>query len=601
MKRVTGLVRPAWDLVVAGPVRSGRLRLGGQSQIVRHATLTGLIALIGLLASLLLNDLWRRGQLTLVADFDKTPTFIPLALVPVTLLALALAWTLILWGAAQASAITKVAAAVLFLIVNAALSNAQTISGGSGDPLGISIGPDVARWGYFAAAGLMVVSAVLRHRLRRLVLFGLLVSLAASFGGQLWAFVASRDVGRPAPLPQNLTGAFQGVQTMLLPVLLISVLALVEFSYRTAEALSEPAARWPPMVARIAVAVLIAVKLRVELWRRLGDTTTWARHNPLQFAEAVGSVVFFLAIAAAYARVRRRTTEDESGTEGVLYASTFLFAAPLIFISIWLAAAEFMVQQAKSVTVASFITRNVPSDFVVRWGDLVVWLPVVAAGAFLVVRPGSDRSRRDLGFCLLLVGLWVSAFGLIEALHRSSGFRYEVSDILLTIGAAIYLAVRWPRLSAADAARVGAFVAFTWLFVTRGDFFSRLTGLLTLPSVVVVVFGVLYTLATDSAFATGDSRNFPFAARPLMWVGYLLASVTLTNFLLTTHGSDPTSGFDSRGFHFLAIPFAAWFVIRRRFRPPIPDPPGPAISGGPSAGEVQDHDDGGAPERHVDL
>ena len=97
--------------------------------------------------------------------------------------------------------------------------------------------------------------------------------------------------------------------------------------------------------------------------------------------------------------------------------------------------------------------------------------------------------------------------------------------------------------------------------MSRADYVSFLGELLGLPIVVVVVFGILYSLASDSAFASESSKRLPRLARPMLLVGYLLLSVVILHWLEVTH---ETTNLDaSIGFFRIGIPLAAWLVGRR--------------------------------------
>jgi hypothetical protein len=113
-------------------------------------------------------------------------------------------------------------------------------------------------------------------------------------------------------------------------------------------------------------------------------------------------------------------------------------------------------------------------------------------------------------------------------------------------------------------------VLFSWLVMSRGDYISYAGGLVGLPGIVVVVVGVLLTLATGSGFASDDSRRLPRAARPLLWVGYLLLSVVMLHWAQVTHatGQDADA---LTGFFYLGLPVAAWLVGRRLLPSPEPD------------------------------
>jgi hypothetical protein len=204
-------------------------------------------------------------------------------------------------------------------------------------------------------------------------------------------------------------------------------------------------------------------------------------------------------------------------------------------------------------------------------GPLSDWLPVIASiGAlvvgFLLLRRGSSRlgwSRSsELGTGLLVLGAWNLPAGLINLSDFSFGFSYPTVDVLVTLAVMAWLLARWSRVNAAEASLLVAVVLFSWLVMSRGDYISFLGGLFGLPGTVVVVFGILYTLFSGSAFTSESSTRLPREARTLMFVGYLLLSVTILHWLEAIH-SPPSDDVASSGFYYLGIPIAAWLLSRR--------------------------------------
>ena len=142
------------------------------------------------------------------------------------------------------------------------------------------------------------------------------------------------------------------------------------------------------------------------------------------------------------------------------------------------------------------------------------------------------------------------------------GFSYPTIDVGVTLVALGWLLVRWRRVDTGEVSLLLAVVVFSWLVISRGDYLSFLGGLLGLPGVVVVVFGILYTLLSGSGFTTESSKRLPRESRTLMFVGYLLLSVTILNWLEVIH--EPQSPlFATSAFYFLGLPLAVWLLVRR--------------------------------------
>ena len=133
---------------------------------------------------------------------------------------------------------------------------------------------------------------------------------------------------------------------------------------------------------------------------------------------------------------------------------------------------------------------------------------------------------------------------------------------MVTAGVLVVLLVRGRSLSPATLVSLTTLLVFSWLVMSRGDYISFIGGLVGLPVILVVVFGVVLTLASGSAFASQGSKRLPTEARPLLFVGYLLLSVVILFWVEVSH--EPGQDLDSlAAFYFLGIPMAFWLAARR--------------------------------------
>jgi hypothetical protein len=91
--------------------------------------------------------------------------------------------------------------------------------------------------------------------------------------------------------------------------------------------------------------------------------------------------------------------------------------------------------------------------------------------------------------------------------------------------------------------------------------------------VLVVVFGIAWTLLSGSSYASSSSRRLPAAARTPIYLGYLLLSVSLVHWDEVSHTFTGADEDGLVGYFFLGIPIAAWLlgrhvVPRQLTRPP---------------------------------
>jgi hypothetical protein len=170
---------------------------------------------------------------------------------------------------------------------------------------------------------------------------------------------------------------------------------------------------------------------------------------------------------------------------------------------------------------------------------------------------------RELGTGLVVIGSWVALMHVVAWLDLNYGFSYRAIDLMVTLAVAVWLVVRWWRLDLAQASLMLAVLLFSWLVTSRGDYISYAGSLLGLPAIVVLVFGILYTLVSGSGFTTESSPRLPREARTLMFVGYLLLSVTIVHWYEAIHVESLADSLAYAAFYFLGLPLAAWLLARR--------------------------------------
>jgi hypothetical protein len=216
-------------------------------------------------------------------------------------------------------------------------------------------------------------------------------------------------------------------------------------------------------------------------------------------------------------------------------------------------------------TAAHWFDVSFPRPWLVHYGDLLGSGLIALLGLIALVR----RSRPGVASGLVVIGAWGIALATADLNGIDPGIQANVIDLLITGAVIVVLIARWRSLDSGMLARLGALVLFSWLVGTKGDFLQAWLGrFLPVAAVATVVIGLLWLLLTDSALATGDSKVFPMAGRPLLWVGFLLLSVTIANWILVTHALDFRSALIEKGFLHVGLPLAAWLAGTRRFVPP---------------------------------
>jgi hypothetical protein len=569
MSRATATLRTMWDVMIADPMRQGRLRLDGLPPVTRQLSIAGVVVLGGLLVSLVFNDLWRRGPLVLVRDFEQAPNLAARGVIPFTLISVGVAWVLILAGAALARPLVAALVGVAFLLANSGMSD---ILVSDEDSLVLRLVPDAVLACYFAAPALALALSVLRLRdrwrvLRVVLAVALGVAVITFFGGQLAVYVAEEHRGDLASLPRSLDGTLNGLQGFLVPLFILAVAGLVQLNHHVAEAVATPLWDLPAVVVRILVLALIALKLRYALVGRIDDWVAYVDERRIQAVQAVAFLVLLAGAAWLFRRRRTAGFDEDVQTERLVYGASVLLSFTLLVVGIVTNVSLFLAGRGAEGA-GRWVIENFPASFVVKYLLLGVFAVVLLAGVALCVRRGRTGRDQAIGGAMVVVGAWVVPnLALQQLSERDVGFDIGFLDLLLTLAALVFVVVRWRRLDTPAAVRIGALLVFASLVAGNGYVATRLVSKVlaafTPPAVLLIVIGVLYVVFADSSFASASSTNFPRETRALLWIGYLIFVVAVTNYVLVAREAEYRIEYDRFAFHLLALPLAVWLAVRR--------------------------------------
>lgn len=575
LARTREALRPVGRTLFSEPFEQGRLRVAGVPGIERQLAVGAIVVLVGMLLVLLVGNVFRHATLARLNDLDDRWTFVPLTLLPFAVVALVVGWLVFLWGAMRGSVWVALGGGVVHLLVNGTIGR---VTGGIGESTISRIGPGINRGGYVAAFGVVVLFALVNvrpswgRRARYVALPLLAGSLAAMYGTVLLLALNALTHGFPAGASLALGDNVDGISTMLQPMILLAAVVLVDFSYNFATAATAPGLELRGAFVKAGLAVLIAVKLWFELVSHLGDWGTYARVS-------VAGVVWVVVSAAALGAVglgwramlrRRRLGEavEERIKERIIYIGIAAEVVAPLIVNGLNSAASAVFAQTNSRGAVRFIDSMERFTFrnsvTVR---AIPWVLLLLLGLWLVLR-GRTAGRRELGLGLFLLGAWNSPFYVLAAFGVRFQYSNPLLDIVVTMGMAAVLVVRWRHIDRFEAVALAALTVFSWLAFTRGDFISAIVSgplaFLGLTSAAVVVFGIVYTLLADSAVTSASTRQFPRESRLLLFLGFLLLSTTVLAWIEITH---PVSNLQftvsANGFGDIGIPFAAWLIIRR--------------------------------------
>jgi len=554
---------PLWVTTFRDPVREGRLRFLGLTRSERQVARISVVTLAALLGSAVLAGAWRRGDL-FPLDSGASTLFVPAGVLGITLMGFLVAWLALTWGGLRGGALVRLGVAAAYLLLSSTFSVNAFFDIGSGRWILVH-SELVLRLGLWTPAVALAVAALTTRwpRLDRWVVrCGRVLCTAgvvALFGGMLWSHAVLLDLGRDSVTPSLTSAALQNLDLLVAPLVFVSAVAVVDFALDVSTSVAAPAARLRRRWLLLAVVAVASVKLWGEVLRQLDYWRATLSHQPQAVARAALCVVLLGVLALVVTRFRRSEDSLEA-KEDLTFGGALLLTSPFTIQGLLLTLGLLVAAHTGDDGALAWAT-DFPANWLNSWGLLIASGFAVVVGIVLMRRSHGGLGD-ELGSGLIVVGAWD---GVALALTNSSlglGFSYRSVDVVVTLAVLVVLLARWRRVDRSLLVTALTVLVFSWLVTSQGDYISFLGRLVGLSAVVVVVFGIVWTLLSGSSFTSSSSRWMPQPARPLLFVGYILLSVVILTWSVTTHSA--TSSLDQlTAYYFMAIPLAAWLLGRR--------------------------------------
>lgn len=522
-------------------LKAGLIDLRGLSRVTRGLIALG-FALVALTIGLLLfNDVWRASA-DLIAMPNSLPgrgTLAPISLLPATLFLLSMAWSFALAGALRSHWAIRWGVLALFVIVSATRIGSMTRLGDPG-------------------AGILSVAAVIALfvvRLRWKPPLGLdflltlgLVSL--SFLIPQAQGVSDWQVTGVPLVVSDLNGHLLTLSTLALPMLMLVGLSMAQFTH--------VASNWGVQIIqnRLPVVALYAA-LGVALALRLLHTSGWAigtfSRAPAQeigpFIGALGVPACVLAAGWIARRSARGGARSDPPTAATLTESAdaaapglivgWLAAQLYIFIMLSLALAFVSFSPVVEVSGIAQVAASGYADFLNNQYT-PVWRLVFCG---LVMAVGVAQARRGQTapalylMAFALIAAWIELADIGRPLGALAWFSPAYTDFwwttLFGIVALTWLARR--RLTPDRAAALLLVTLMSGLLQQTAFINNRFTPFLGFAGVGFIAFGLVWDALTAGSWANVDTPGLPRAGRIFLYLGYVLLTVTLVNWALTTH------------------------------------------------------------------
>lgn len=554
--------RPIWETTLRDPVREGHLRLAGLSPPQRQLAKVGLVTIVLLLGSVLAGDLWRDGELLPLA-FSSAPTFVPLGLMPVTLVALTIAWSLLVCGAIVASPVVDLTVAVIFGLTGAMfLAPTAIIS----EEVWILVhGPLVVEVAYYTVLGTLAVSAATDRfprvdRIANIVLQVVATSaVAVFFMTHLWMHVENVELGFDSTVQSLIGGALDELDVLLLPLVYVAAVSVVKFALDFATSVGAGSDELGGGWLRAGLVALLLVKLWFVLFADWTDWVTYVQDRWPTVVRTLLSLAFLVLLVWLVSRFRP-TDRTADARERLIYGSSVALAIGSL-VSIVVVCSGIAALTVFDVEETPGFVETFPDAWIGDWGPPALALAAVAVGGWLRRTRTTHPYAAELGSGLVVVGGWALPAFVIGHLSLPLGFNDQLFDLALTLAVLAVLLAWWRRWERKGLAALVMVTVCSWMVMSRGDYIGVLGSLFGAPAILVTVFGIGYVLLSDSSFAATSTKRLPQAARVLLFLGYLAFSVTILHWNTTSHGPSPDSNYDT-GFFFVGIPVAAWLLGR---------------------------------------
>ncbi|MCU1432353.1 MAG: hypothetical protein JWP95_1458 [Actinotalea sp.] len=552
--------------LVWADLRDGMVRTDGLGRSGRALVRVGLL-LVGVMIAALLGSEVLRGRFDLLVATQGVPgrgTHVPTLLVPLTMFMIAVAWTFLLTGALHAHRLMRVVVVVAYVG-----TTAQWLVPLHGGP---AWGP--AGGALLAVPVLVALTALPPLRRRRP---GIEFTVLLAVVGGLYALVQHelvstyRSTGATFFL-SAVQGTVTGLSVLVLPLLVIVGLDVADFAYR--------ASTWALQVVgsrsgRVLLPLATGGVLGWQVVTCVGAALAAVGEDgvgPLLGA-AVVPVLTGLCALGLSAVARRSSRHDTAGGEepaawaGLAAADHLMGRATALGLRLAIAVSGWQillllavlgvagVLAVVGVADADLLSRALAGVGVLL-GGLPVWLAALEVALVVLAVVLVRRGRRLVGLYLAVVGavgLWRSATttGAVGPVPwDATAFGWPSEELVTLWWLVAFVAVAAVRAARGALDRTGLlvllFVAVSTLLAGGAEAVADpFSPFFAGAGIGLVAFALVWDAVTAGHWTNAGSRAFPSLSRILLYIGYVLLSVTIITWVVTTHDLSALSFFTS--------------------------------------------------------
>lgn len=559
-----------WRRDVARPLRllfefeldEGRLRTSALHRGDRVAARLGLIVVALLLLVYAVPGLVTSGPSSVIGS-GASGFALPNLLGVVTAGVIGVGWWLIVRGALGASRLVRLSVATVFTITNSFLVANLTASASSGAVLHLVV--DLNDTLFVVAAIALFASVVDRWRAGTFVAVLLFL---ATFVISCGYSVADQTLR--TSLATGLVEDLSVIILLIAPLLYLSGMAILSAAYAVGTTAAALGGRGSPRVMRWLVLASAGASLWLYVVRDRAQY--WNGPQPWLVVVRAGLVTLtFVAVALVSREALSHRAEGLHDSASLSVA--VLIAIPSIVLGVYVALFNLMTVRFLHIPfgVPSALLRWRP-DVISALGSTglrcSIFGVVVVVAVDVLRRPGISMRRRQFMTGVALLAGWIVWTALFDWLPGSTTSDSSLFAALVTFATVVVTLRRWRAGTAAAFARYEALILIAFILTSLTSLLRALTTAIPVESIVVFVAGTVLILVGKSQFTGRSSPAFPASARTLMWIGYVILSITVA---LWTHY---VAGFAAFTDHlstvsivnYVAVPYVGWLVLAGRFR-----------------------------------
>lgn len=526
----------AWDSLKGGFIDVRRL-----DRVPRLIALIGFVLVFGFIASILFNDPLRTGGVLEALPLSSAAArgiFVPSLAVPLALVAVILAWSLILTSALHVQRWVRWGIFFCFLVFGLPADIIGSMVGAAGENVPLLLAFVL---GTLLLLGGLLVSFIFFPR-RKAVLTIEFTTVLLLVGGLfvlfLFAAVQATQIGSVNFVTGYFTAdAVTNPRNLTIPLIYLSGAEIISFGITFTswggQATVRYANRW---VVLIMLGVFLAYRWFGVFTEYILPGISSAQWLALAGAALAGACLIPLAWW------RARSSAHQTIPFKLVMGLILLMIVPqlLLFVGIIAVSAFFLTQASDPNVIQNMTAATGPLTLLSNTLRDTVYLLLTGAG-IAVAAYGFRRKQFSIAAYGIILAWTQFVYWFTENGRPLQALRYHYADmefwILIVLTAlALYWAAR-RELNGDRALKLLGLAIFTWLLHFTDFLDNPLALFFGLAGISFTAFGILWSFLTAGGRwkVNADSPRFPNQSRVLLAIGYVLLTLNISHWFMVTH------------------------------------------------------------------